>query len=170
MSETLEDLEQRLGDGIVAKIAELLDLSPPQPLPRLQPGGDRDLIVRFLLRENENLLIEREHLRQVVLALAEATRFLKARSDHHAALCLVADFHWEQDQHGGGMKKNSFTLAESDGYRQRYEDCLGDFLERKYFRELQHRPQLKRIVEERGEPYEELIRIFALKPTDEIAT
>ena len=127
MSETLEDLEQRLGDGIVAKIAELLDLSPPQPLPRLQPGGDRDLIVRFLLRENENLLIEREHLRQVVLALAEATRFLKARSDHHAALCLVADFHWEQDQHGGGMKKNSFTLAESDGYRQRYEDCLGDF-------------------------------------------
>jgi len=76
MSETLEDLEQRLGDGTVAKIAELLGLSPPQPLPRVQPGGDRDLIVRFLLRENENLLIEREHLRQVLLALAEAKRFV----------------------------------------------------------------------------------------------
>jgi len=33
MSKTLEDLEQRLGDGTVAKIAELLGLSPPKPLP-----------------------------------------------------------------------------------------------------------------------------------------
>jgi hypothetical protein len=170
MSETLTELEQRLDDGIVAKIAELLGLPPPKLLPRLPSEGDRDLIVRFLLRENENLLIEREHLRQVVLALAEATRFLKAGSHHDAALCLVADFHWEQDQHGGGMKINSFTLEESDGYRERYEGCLGNSLERKYFRELQRRPQLKRIVKERGEPYEELIRIFALKPTDETHT
>src|SRR4051794_12079908 len=99
MSETLAELEQRLQDGKVAKIAELLGLSPPKLLPRLQSAGDRDLIVRILLRENENLLIEREHLRQVVLALAEATRFLPQSgrpANILATLSLVADFHWEQ--------------------------------------------------------------------------
>ena len=48
--------------------------------------------------------------------------------------------------------------------------CKAESLERKYFDVLEQRPQIKRIVEERGEPYEELIRIFALKPTDEITT
>jgi hypothetical protein len=74
MSETLEDLEQRLGDGTVTKIAELLGLVPPKLL-RMPEVGDRDFIVLFLLEANENLLREREHLRQVVLALAETTGF-----------------------------------------------------------------------------------------------
>jgi hypothetical protein len=165
MSETLAELEQRLGAGTVAKIAELLGLSPPQPLPRVQPGGDRDLIVRFLLRENENLLIEREHLRQVVLALAETTDFLpqSGRPSDHAALRLVADFNWERDQHGGGIKKNSFTLAEDDGYHQRWGAYKPQSLERKYYAALEG-SEIKGIVEDRDEPYEELIRIFAVKP------
>jgi hypothetical protein len=56
------------------------------------------------------------------LALAETTDFLpqSGRPSDHAALRLVADFNWERDQHGGGIKKNSFTLAEDDGYHQRW--------------------------------------------------
>ena len=171
MSETLEDLEQRLGDGTVAKIAELLGLSPPKPLP-IPKVSDRDFIVLSLFKANENLLRECEHLRQVVLALAEATGFLPQLgrpADHHATLRLVADFCWERDQHGGGFKRNSFTLVEHDCYRERWREHKPESLERKYFDVLKN-PQIKRIVEERGEPYEELIRIFALKPTDEITS
>jgi hypothetical protein len=166
MSETLAGLEQRLDDGIVAKIAELLGLPPPKLL-RLPSEGDRDLIVRFLLRENENLLIEREHLRQIVLELAEATNFLKAQSDHQAALQLVADFCWERNQRGGGIKRNSFTLAEDDCYSERWGEYKPESLETQYYRVLRNR-EIKRIVEERGEPYEALIENFALKPTNEI--
>ena len=77
---------------------------------------------------------------------------------------------WEQDQHGGGIKKNSFTLAESDCYRERYEELQGGISRKKILRRARERPEIKRIMKERGEPYEELIRIFALKPTDEIPT